>query len=129
MDDVIFIGKLFQRGLLPNDWKAKLNSLPATPAEKAAKFLDNIIEPDIQGGNFTKLLSIMSEDGSMKKLADTIRSEFEPTSTSGSTTSSTGEYCLQYGMPYSLTSKIIYEICTDDIYKRRTIVSALLADP
>ena len=81
MDDAIFIGKLFQNGLLPNDWKAKLKSLP-TSAEKATEFLDNVIKPDIQArsnGNFILLLSIMknSEDDNMKKLADPIMSEFD----------------------------------------------------
>ena len=96
MDDAIFIGELFKNGLLPNDLKAKLNSLP-TSATKATEFLDNIIKPDIQGGrnsNFTLLLSMMknSEDNNMKKLADTIMSECDQISTnSGSTT---GEYCI-----------------------------------
>ena len=93
MDDVIFTGELFQNRLLPNNWKAKLDSLP-TSAEKAAKFLDNMIKPDIEGGsngNFTLLLSIMknSEYDNVKKLADTITSECHQISTS----STTGEYC------------------------------------
>ena len=92
MDDVIFTGELFQNRLLPNDWKAKLDSLP-TSAEKAAKFLDNMIKPDIEGGSsgtFT-LLSIMknSEYDNVKNLADTITSECDQISTS----STTGEYC------------------------------------
>ena len=95
MDDVIFTAKLFQNGLLPNDWKARLNSLP-TSAMKATEFLDNIIKPDIQGGsnsNFTSLLSIMtnSEDENVKKLADTIMSEFDQIATSCAAGSATGE--------------------------------------
>ena len=79
MDDDIFTAKLFQKGLLPYNWKAKLKSL-STSAAKATEFLDNIIKPNIlagNSGNFTLLLSVMKDggDNNIVKLADTIMSE------------------------------------------------------
>ena len=93
MDNVVFIAELFKNGLLPNDLKAKLKSLP-TSAEKAADFLDDVIEPSVQGDSdggddnqFVSLLSIMkeSEYDNLKKLADTILSEIDQVSLSSST--------------------------------------------
>ena len=68
MDDVIFIGELFKNELLPSDLKAKLKSL-STSREKAAKLLDDIIEPALNSDNsngemdrmYFTLLSVMKE--------------------------------------------------------------------
>ena len=90
MNDVIFIGELFKCGLLPHDLKAKLRSLP-TSTDKAAKFLDDVIEPGIQAKcvsgevlgkintQFALLLSIMKNCGNLtvEKLAETIMAELD----------------------------------------------------
>ena len=90
MDNVVFIGELFKNGLLPNDLKAMVNSTK-TSKEKAAKFLDNVIEPGLRADDssetsgeldiqFRSLLSVMkdSEYENVKKLADTIVSKLDP---------------------------------------------------
>ena len=88
MDDVIFIGELFKNELLPSDLKAKLKSL-STSKEKAAKFLDDVIEPALNAENsngemYFTLLSVMkeSEYDTVKKLAEAIISELDHRSVS-----------------------------------------------
>ena len=91
MDDVTFIGELFKSELLPNDLKAKLKSL-STPRDKAAKFLDDVIEPGVQAeydsgetsNQFTTLLSVMRTSGNdnVEKLAETIMAELNHKSSS-----------------------------------------------
>ena len=90
MDDVVFIGELFKNELLPSDLKAKLkSSSTSTSKEKAAKFLDDVIEPAINAENsngemYFTLLSVMkeSEYDNVKKLAETIISELDHRSVS-----------------------------------------------
>ena len=91
MDDVVFIGELFKNELLPSDLKAKLkSSSTSTPKEKAAKFLDDVIEPALNAENsnngemYFTLLSVMkeSEYDTVKKLAETIISELDHRSVS-----------------------------------------------
>lgn len=88
MDDVVFIGELFKNELLPSDLKAKLKSL-STSKEKAAKFLDDVIEPALNAENsngemYFTLLSVMkeSEYDTVKKLAEAIISELDHRSVS-----------------------------------------------
>ena len=90
MDDVVFIGELFKNELLPSDLKAKLkSSSTSTSKEKAAKFLDDVIEPALNAENnngemYFTLLSVMkeSEYDNVKKLAETIISELDHRSVS-----------------------------------------------
>ena len=89
MDDVVFIGELFKNKLLPSDLKAKLKSLLSTSKEKAAKFLDDVIEPALNAENsngemYFTLLSVMkeSEYDTVKKLAEAIISELDHRSVS-----------------------------------------------
>ena len=77
MDDVKFIAKLFSEGLLPGNLKNQLKS-QGTSADKAALFLDNVIEASVSsdgGSSFDKLLSIMEdcEYEHVKELAKQIR--------------------------------------------------------
>ena len=86
MSDSIFIAKLFKNGLLPNNCKAELKSL-STSADKAARFLDDVIEPALKVDNesgernvqFILLLSVMKQSGydNVKQLAETITSELD----------------------------------------------------
>ena len=91
MDDVTFIGELFKTELLPNNLKARLKSLP-TSRDKAATFLDDVIEPGVQAqydngetfNQFTTLLSVMKASGNdnVEKLAETIMAELNYKSSS-----------------------------------------------
>ena len=91
MSDSIFIAKLFKNGLLPNNCKGELKCL-STSADKAARFLDNVIEPAIKVDNdsgetnaqFILLLSVMKESGydNVKMLAETVTSELNQSSLS-----------------------------------------------
>ena len=93
MSDSIFIAKLFKNGLLPNNCKAELKSL-STSADKAARFLDDVIEPALKVDNesgernaqFILLLSVMKQSGydNVKQLAETITSELDQSSPSSS---------------------------------------------
>ena len=81
---------LVKNELLPSDLKAKLkSSSTSTPKEKAAKFLDDVIEPALNAENsngemYFTLLSVMkeSEYDTVKKLAETIISELDHRSVS-----------------------------------------------
>ena len=77
MDDVRFIAKLYSERLLPGNLKSELKS-QKTSADKAALFLDNVIEPSVisdGGSSFDKLLNVMedSEYEHVKKLGVQIR--------------------------------------------------------
>ena len=77
MDDVKFIAKLYSEGLLPGNLKSQLKS-EKTSADKAALFLDSVIEPSVTsdgGSSFDKLLHVMedSEYQHVKELAEEIR--------------------------------------------------------
>ena len=78
MNDVIFISTLYSNSLLPGNLKPIVQSLP-TAADKAAKLLDDVIEPSIKNNasnNFNKLLKVMKESSydNVNLLAVTIRS-------------------------------------------------------
>ena len=78
MDDAVFIAKLFSNDLLPGDLKNQLKLLHRTSADKAALFLDSVIEPSVTsdgGSSFDKLLNVMedSEYPHVKELAKQIR--------------------------------------------------------
>ena len=70
MDDVTFIASLYSRDLLPGDTKLVINSL-STQAEKAAYFLDHVIEPLVGFSRLNKLLEVMENSGysGLKELA------------------------------------------------------------
>ena len=74
MDDAIFIAKLYSVRLLPSHLKEYVESRsPATRAEKATRFLDQVIKLSMT--SFTELLSVMeeSEYQHVKELAKQIR--------------------------------------------------------
>ena len=78
MDDVRFITKLYSEHLLPGNLKSRVKALK-TSADKAALFLDSVIEPSVTsdgGSSFDKLLNIMmdSEYQHVKELSKRIRS-------------------------------------------------------
>ena len=78
MDDAVFTAELFSNDLLPGDLKNKLKLLHKTSAEKAALFLDSVIEPSVTndgGSSFDKLLNVMedSEYQGVKELVKQIR--------------------------------------------------------
>ena len=77
MDDVKFIAKLYSDRLLPGNLKNQLKA-EKTSADKAAHFLDSVIEPSMtsDGGKmFDVLLNVMedSEYDHVKELARIIR--------------------------------------------------------
>ena len=77
MNDVIFMAKLYSRGLLHGDLKEAIQSLP-TSVNKSSYFLDNAIKPSLtydDASGFDVLLNIMedSEYESVKELAKLIR--------------------------------------------------------
>ena len=84
MDDVIFLGLLRQKNLLPGDLKGEVWA-EKTSARKAALFLDKAIDPSIDLGEFEpliKLLTVMSDEvylnnDSMKQLAAKINQELD----------------------------------------------------
>ena len=88
MDDVKFIAKLYSKGLLPGNLKNQMKS-EKTSADKAALFLDSVIEPSVTsdgGSSFDKLLHVMedSEYQHVKELAEEIRtSQKRSTSNNG----------------------------------------------
>ena len=77
MDDVVFTAELFSNDLLPGNLKSQLKS-EKTSADKAALFLDSVIEPSVTsdgGSSFDKLLHVMedSEYQHVKELVVQIR--------------------------------------------------------
>ena len=78
MGDVRLIAELYSNGLLPGNLKSQVNA-QKTSADKAALFLDSVIEPSVTsdgGSSFDKLLRVMmdSEYQHVKELAKQIRS-------------------------------------------------------
>ena len=78
MDDVRFITKLYSERLLPGNLKSQVKA-QKTSADKAALFLDSVIEPSVTGdggSSFNKLLHVMTdcEYQHVKELAKQIRS-------------------------------------------------------
>jgi len=77
MDDDVFVAELFSAKLLPGDAKAQVKSKP-TRANKAAYFLDHVIEPSLATtfSSFNKLLKVMENNdyNGMKELAKLIKS-------------------------------------------------------
>ena len=76
MDDAVFIAKLFSNNLLSGYLKNQLKF--RLPADKAALFLDSVIEPSVtsdDGSSFDKLLSVMEdcEYQHVRELAEQIR--------------------------------------------------------
>ena len=64
MDDVIFLGILREKNLLPGDLNGEIQA-EKTVARKAVLFLDKVIEPSIDVGEFEpfiKLLTAMSDE-------------------------------------------------------------------
>ena len=87
MDDAVFVAKLVSNDLLPGDLRNQLRLVHRTSADKAALFLDNVIEPSVTsdgGSSFDKLLHVMedSEYQHVKELAEEIRSSLRKRSCS-----------------------------------------------
>ena len=83
MNDEFFMGELFARKLLPGNLKTTIKALP-TGADKASKFLDDVIKRSLESNDCTKfhtLLRLMmeSDDDTTKKLAVRIRSSLNET--------------------------------------------------
>ena len=74
MNDVMFIGRLYSTGLLPNNLKKEVQSKP-TSADKADYFLQHGIKNDTD--SFNKLLAIMEKhnDDRLRELADNLHKE------------------------------------------------------
>ena len=73
MDDAHFTAELFSNDLLPGTLKSQLKS-EKTSADKAALFLDSVIEPSVTsdgGSSFDKLLHVM-EDSEYQHLKDLV---------------------------------------------------------
>ena len=85
MDDVIFLGLLRQKNLLPGDLNYQVQLAEKTSTEKAALFLDKVVDPSIDTGEFEpliKLLTVMSDEvylknDSLKQLANKIKEELD----------------------------------------------------
>ena len=83
MDDVIFLGLLRQKKLLPGNLNYQVQLAEKTSTQKAALFLDKAVDPSIDIGefeSFNKLLTVMSDDAylkndSLKQLANKIKEE------------------------------------------------------
>ena len=78
MNDDLFIAELYTNGLLPDDLKSEINTLP-TSAKRAIKFLDQVIKPAIDNNGsriFYTLLTVMehSDNHVVIKLAEHILS-------------------------------------------------------
>jgi len=76
MNNDIFIAELYKNDLLPHNLKAVIGSL-STRAEKATKFLDDVIAPSAENNCDTRsnvLLTVMmdSDDDAIKQLAKTM---------------------------------------------------------
>ena len=79
MNDEYFMGELYTRNLLPGNLKATIKAL-STGAEKASKFLDDVIKPSLESNDCTKfhtLLRVMikNDDVTIKKLAESLLNE------------------------------------------------------
>jgi len=77
MKNDIFIARLYTNKLLPGDLKEDIDSSSCTSANKAVKFLDNVIKPTVinkDSTRFNELLTVMKncDDNAVRKLAETI---------------------------------------------------------
>ena len=85
MDDVIFLVLLREENLLPGNLNDQVQLAEKTSAQKAALFLDKVVESSIDIGEFeplNKLLTIMSDDvylknDSLKQLANKIKEKLD----------------------------------------------------
>ena len=85
MDDVIFLGLLREKNLLPGNLNDQVKLAEKTSAQKAALFLDEVVDPSIDVGEFeplNTLLTVMSDDvylknDSLKQLANKIKEELD----------------------------------------------------
>ena len=98
MDDIKLIAKLYSEGLLPGNLKSQLKS-EKTSADKAALFLDSVIEPSVTsdgGSSFDKLLPVMedSEYQHVKELAGEIRTNLTNRSSSNNRTYRVANFML-----------------------------------
>ena len=84
MDDVIFLGLLREKNLLPGNLNDEIQA-EKTSADKAALFLDKVIDRAIGIGEFeplNKLLTVMSDEvhlknGSLKQLANEVKQRLD----------------------------------------------------
>ena len=84
MDDVIFLGLLREKSLLPGNLNDEIQA-ERTKARKAVLFLDKVVDPSIDIGEFEpliKLLTVMSDDvylknDLLKQLANKIKEELD----------------------------------------------------
>ena len=84
MDDVILLGLLREKSLLPGNLNDEILA-EKTRAQKAALFLDKVVDPSIDIGEFAplnKLLTVMSDDAYLKndslmQLANKIKEELD----------------------------------------------------
>ena len=85
MDDVIFLGLLREKNLLPGNLNDELQLAERTKAQKATLFLDKVIDRAIGIGEFeplNKLLTVMSDEvhlknGSLKQLANEVKQRLD----------------------------------------------------
>ena len=82
MNDDYFIAQLYAKNLLTGSLKADVESLPT--ANRASKFLDDVIKPSVENNDCTKfhtLLWLMREndDSTIKSLANKIRKSLNET--------------------------------------------------
>ena len=85
MGDVIFLGLLREKNLLPGNLYDELQLAERTKAQKATLFLDKVIDPAIGIGEFeplNKLLTVMSDeeylnDPQLKQLANNIKQKLD----------------------------------------------------
>ena len=101
MNDQIFMEELFTNGLLPGNLRNELQSLD-TSAQKATKFLEDVIKPAVtnNGDNILNtLLTIMrnSDKDNVIQLAEHIHSMINPTLSSSS---KAGNYILSIVTTY-----------------------------
>ena len=84
MDDAIFLGLLKEKNLLPGNLKGKIDA-EKTSADKAALFLNKVIDRAIDIGEFeplNELLTVMSneeylKDPLLKQLANNIKQKLD----------------------------------------------------
>ena len=98
IDDVRFIAQLYSERLLPGNLKSLVKA-QKTSADKAALFLDSVIEPSVAidgGSSFDKLLNVMrdSEYQHVKELAKQIKSNLAKRSDNDNGTSSFASLAL-----------------------------------
>ena len=84
MDDVIFLGLLREKNLLPGYLSEEVQA-ERTKAEKATLFLDKVVDPSIDVGEFgplNNLLTVMSDEVYLKsvllkQLANTMKQDID----------------------------------------------------